>query len=99
MNRLPDGGSVTLTGGTFTSPLVGGSLGALVNAGLEGFVRNAAAESHHGVRLNLVSPGWIRETRVQMGFEDGTGTPAAEVAVRYLDCVQGDFTGRTIRVG
>ncbi len=40
LRHLPDGGSVTLTGGTFSAPLAGASLGALINAGFEGFVRN-----------------------------------------------------------
>jgi hypothetical protein len=44
LGALRDGGSITLTGGTFVTPLAGGSLGALVNDGLSGFVRNAAAE-------------------------------------------------------
>jgi NAD(P)-dependent dehydrogenase (short-subunit alcohol dehydrogenase family) len=93
---LPDGGSVTLTGGTFSVPLAGGSLGALINAGLEGFVRNAAAELPRGLRINLVSPGWIRETLTGMGADGATGTPAAEVARHYLACVDGKQTGEII---
>jgi len=37
-------------------------VGALIDAGLEGFVRNASAELPRGLRINLISPGWIRET-------------------------------------
>lgn len=96
MRRLRDNGSITLTGGTFPSPLAGGSLGALVNAGLEGFVRNAAAELPRGLRINLVSPGWIRETLVGMGLDGATGTPAKDVARRYLECVAGHGSGQTI---
>ncbi|WP_201760798.1 MULTISPECIES: SDR family oxidoreductase [unclassified Nonomuraea] len=48
LRHLRDGGSITLTGGTFAAPLPDGSLGALVNAGLEGFVRNAASECSAG---------------------------------------------------
>ncbi|MFG2072328.1 SDR family oxidoreductase [Nonomuraea maritima] len=54
LRHLRGGGSVVLTGGTFTAPLAGGSLGALVNAGLEGFVRNAAAELPRGLRINVI---------------------------------------------
>ncbi|MEV7286114.1 short chain dehydrogenase [Streptomyces sp. NPDC093252] len=88
-----EGGSVTLTGGTFAEPLPGGSLGALVNGGLEGFVRNAAAELPRGVRLNLVSPGWISETLESLGHDGSTGTPAAEVARAYVTAVEGDVRG------
>jgi hypothetical protein len=63
-HHLPDGGSITLTGGVFASPLPGGSRGALVNSGLEGFVRNAAAEMPRGVRHQ---PG---QSRVDPGNAD-----------------------------
>lgn len=98
LHHLRDNGSITLTGGTFAAPLPGGSLGALVNAALEGFVRNAAAELPRGLRINLISPGWIRESLVGMGADGAAGTPAAEVARRYLTCINGDQTGQTIVV-
>ncbi|WP_194918617.1 short chain dehydrogenase [Catenulispora rubra] len=93
---LGDNGSVTLTAGTFSSPLAGGSLGALVNAGLEGFVRNAAAELPRGLRINVVSPGWIRETLEGLGLDGAGGTAAAVVARSYVECVEGSGSGRTI---
>ncbi|MEO3767298.1 short chain dehydrogenase [Streptomyces sp. B8F3] len=97
MRRLPDGGSVTLTGGTFSAPLAGGSLGALVNSGLEGFVRNAAAEMPRNLRINLISPGWITETLESLGMDPADGTPAAEVARAYAEAVTGTAQGRTVR--
>jgi NAD(P)-dependent dehydrogenase (short-subunit alcohol dehydrogenase family) len=97
LRHLPDGGSVTLTGGTFSAPLAGGSLGALINSGLEGFVRNAAAELPRGLRLNLVSPGWISETLERMGADGSAGTPVAEVARAYVAAVEGTATGETVR--
>jgi len=98
LHYLRDNGSITLTAGTFAAPVPGGSLGALVNAGLEGFVRNAAAELPRGLRINVVSPGWIRETLVQMGADGRAGTPATEVASHYLACVNGEYTGHAITV-
>ncbi|WP_433889292.1 short chain dehydrogenase [Streptomyces sp. CA-111067] len=95
--RLRDGGSVTLTGGTFATPLPGGSLGALVNSALEGFVRNAAAELPRGLRLNLVSPGWISETLEALGEPAEGGTPAAEVARAYVRLVEGAARGEIAR--
>ncbi|GAB3162999.1 short chain dehydrogenase [Amycolatopsis stemonae] len=89
------GGSITLTGGTFAEPIPGSGLGALVNAGLEGFVRSAAAELPDGLRINVVSPGWIRETLEAMG-ETG-GTPVAVVAEAYRALVEGDANGTTVR--
>ncbi|WIX79950.1 short chain dehydrogenase [Amycolatopsis carbonis] len=96
LHRLRDNGSITLTGGTFAAPLAGGSLGALVNAGLAGFVRNAAAELPRGLRINVVSPGWVSETLAALGISDAVGTPAAEVARWYVGCVCGTSSGQTI---
>jgi len=97
VRHLRDGGSVTLTGGTFSAPLAGGSLGALINSGLEGFVRNAAGELPRNVRINLISPGWIKETLESMGMDSADGTPVAEVARAYVEAVEGTAQGRTIR--
>ncbi|MFE2042623.1 short chain dehydrogenase [Streptomyces sp. NPDC059477] len=97
LRHLRDGGSITLTGGTFTDPLEHGSLGALVNTGLEGFVRNASAELPRGLRINLISPGWIRETLEAMGLDGGAGTPVTEVARAYADAVEGTGQGRIWR--
>ncbi|MFE7132679.1 short chain dehydrogenase [Streptomyces sp. NPDC057638] len=97
VRHLRDGGSITLTGGTFAAPLADGSLGALINAGLEGFVRNAAAEMPRGLRINLISPGWIAETLAKLDMDPAGGTPAAEVARAYVAAVEGDARGRTLR--
>lgn len=97
LRRLRDGGSVTLTGGTFSAPLAGGSLGALINTGLEGFVRNAAGEVPRNLRINLISPGWIKETLESMGMDSAGGTPVAEVARAYVEAVEGTAQGQTIR--
>lgn len=97
VRRLRDGGSITLTGGTFSTPLAGGSLGALVNTGLEGFVRNAASELPRRLRINLISPGWIKETLESMGADGSEGTPVSEVARAYVTTVEGTAQGQTIR--
>jgi NAD(P)-dependent dehydrogenase (short-subunit alcohol dehydrogenase family) len=94
--HLRDGGSITLTGGTFVTPVAGGSLGALINGGLAGFVRNAASEMPRGIRINLVSPGWIRETLEAMGADGSAGTPASEVATAYAALVEGDASGQNL---
>jgi NAD(P)-dependent dehydrogenase (short-subunit alcohol dehydrogenase family) len=94
--RYLAGGSITLTGGTFTEPIPGSGVGALVNAGLEGFVRSAAAELPRGLRINVVSPGWISETLEVMGEDSSRGTPVAVVAEAYRRLVEGDAQGTTV---
>ena len=74
--RLREGGSVTLTGGRFDGVLPGGSVGALANAGLEAFVAQAAPELPRGIRVNVVSPGWVQETLDALGLQGPKGTPA-----------------------
>lgn len=94
--RLPDGGSVTLTAGKIPEDLRGGTFGVLTNAGLEAFIAAAARELPRGLRVNAVSPGWVRETLAALGEPDG-GTPAADVARSYVEAIENSaLSGRTL---
>ncbi|MGC7094158.1 SDR family oxidoreductase [Amycolatopsis lurida] len=87
VQHLPDGGSVTLTAGTFEAPTPGSAFGALTNSGLEAFVRVAAAELPRGLRANVVSPGWVNDD----------ATPAAVAAQAYVRAVEDPtLTGQTL---
>ncbi|NEE04411.1 short chain dehydrogenase [Phytoactinopolyspora halotolerans] len=97
LKRVNDRGSITLTSGAFDHPMPGSSFAALTNSGLEGFVWAAAAEMPRGVRLNVVSPGWVRETLQAMGEDGSRGIPAVEVARSYEAAVEGTVNGQTIR--
>lgn len=99
LTHVRDGGSITITSGRFVEPVPGSSLGYLVNAGLEAFVHAAAIEMPRGVRLNSVSPGWVRETLLALGMDPVAGTPVADVARVYVDAVEGRAHGRTLLVG
>lgn len=99
VRHLRDGGSITLTSGTFDRPIPGASFGALVNAGLEAFVRTAAAELPRGLRVNAVSPGWVSETLDALGMDGADGTPAADVARAYAEAVDGPAQGEILRPG
>jgi NAD(P)-dependent dehydrogenase (short-subunit alcohol dehydrogenase family) len=92
--QLRDGGSITLTSGTIPDTLRDAALGRLINAGIEAFVPAAARELPRGVRLNTVSPGWIRETLISLDMDPAPGTPLDEVAVCYLEAVEGSARGR-----
>lgn len=96
VDHLRDQGSVTLTSGTFDEPIAGSAAGALVNAGLEGFVRAAALEMPRGLRLNVVSPGWVAESLAAADMDTAEGTAAADVARAYLESVEGTAQGRTL---
>lgn len=97
LHHVRDGGSITLTGGKFAQPIPGSAAGALANDGLEAFVRHVAIELPRGLRINLVSPGWVRETLVKLGMDNCTdGTPACDVARAYVRCVEGTMQGQVI---
>ena len=94
---IQERGSFTLTSGVLArEPMPGSTAISLVNAGLEGFVRAAALEMTRGIRLNVVSPPWVRETLVAMGREGADSMPAALVATAYVTSVESDRHGEVI---
>lgn len=95
---LAENGSVTLTSGVLAQqPIPGSAAISLVNAGLEGFARAAALEAPRGIRVNVVSPGWVTETLQAMGWPPVPGAlPAAVVARSYVESVEGRMTGQVI---
>jgi NAD(P)-dependent dehydrogenase (short-subunit alcohol dehydrogenase family) len=97
---VTDRGSITLTSGILARhPSPGSAAVSLVNAGLEGFVRAAALEMRRGVRVNIVSPGWVTETLEALHMDPKQGTPAAVVALAYLQAMERTGTGQVIEVG
>jgi NAD(P)-dependent dehydrogenase (short-subunit alcohol dehydrogenase family) len=97
LKHLRDGGSVTVTSGVLAQkPMAGAAAISMVNSGLEGFTRGAALEALRGIRVNVVSPGWVTETLVAMKMDPSHGMPAAEVARAYVASVEGKLTGQTI---
>jgi NAD(P)-dependent dehydrogenase (short-subunit alcohol dehydrogenase family) len=99
VNHLRDGGSITLTSGEIPAATPGAAGGALVNAGLEAFVRAAPPDLDRGLRINAVSPGWVAETMDDLGMDAAQGTPAREVARAYVDAVEGRMQGEVLRPG
>ena len=91
---LNDGGSITLTTGILAmQPMRGAASISMVNAALEGFVRSAALEMPRRLRLNAVSPPWVKETMVKLGMDPTPGLAAATVANAYVAAVEGAQTG------
>jgi NAD(P)-dependent dehydrogenase (short-subunit alcohol dehydrogenase family) len=97
--HVRQGGSITLTTGVLAhQPIPGGATYSLVNGGVEAFVRAAALELPNGIRVNVVSPGWVAETLSAMGKDPSTGTPASEVAKAYVASLEGKESGKVIHV-
>ncbi len=96
-DAVTDKGSFTITTGMASRQATpGGAAFSLVNAGLEGFTRSAALDLPRELRINAVSPSWVRETLVAMKKDPAPGTPAAQVALSYVKAVEGSMTGQVL---
>ena len=92
-------GSFTLTSGVLSQePMKGSASISMVNAGLEGFVRAAVLETGDGIRLNVVSPIFVKETMEAMGMDSTHGMPAAKVALAYKESVESLRNGEILDV-
>jgi NAD(P)-dependent dehydrogenase (short-subunit alcohol dehydrogenase family) len=65
-----------------------------LNAAVDTFVKNTASLMPRGIRLNVVSPAPV----VEPGREGRGLVTAAETAKIYVKAVEGDFSGRVLRV-
>jgi NAD(P)-dependent dehydrogenase (short-subunit alcohol dehydrogenase family) len=73
-DHLRERGSITLTTGVLAMhPMPGSASISMVNAGLEGFVRAAALEMPRGLRINAVSPPWVKETLIKFSMDPTPG--------------------------
>jgi NAD(P)-dependent dehydrogenase (short-subunit alcohol dehydrogenase family) len=96
---INDQGSFTLTSGLLSQhPIPGSSSVSMVNAGLEGFVRAAALEMERGIRINVVSPIFVKETMEAMKMDSSQGMPAAKVALSYKISLESQRNGEVLDV-
>jgi len=96
-DHLRDGGSITLTTGILAMhPMPGSVSVSMVNAGLEGFVRAVALELPRNLRINAVSPPWVKETMVKLGMDPSPGLASADVAKAYVAAVEGSHQGKVL---
>lgn len=97
LGRVRDGGSFTLTTGNLSQdPQPESAIASMVGAGLESFARAAALELEGRYRVNVVSPGWVRETMEALGMDPSPGMPVAELAAHYVRAVEGHMTGQIL---
>lgn len=97
LHYIKDNGSFTLTSGVLSQqPMPGSASISMVNAGIEGFVRAAALEMPRGIRINVVSPPWVKETLEALGMDSSGGMPAERVAQAYRASVAGTRSGNVI---
>ena len=86
---------IIVVGATGTqSPPANASALALVNGALESFARGAAQDLPRGIRINTISPPFLKETAERMGMS--APLTAAENAKGYAAAVEGTATGQVI---
>ena len=99
LNYLRPGGVAVVTGGFLAyTPAPQTSMIAMVNAGLEGFIRAVALELTDGRRAMVVHPPWVRETAEAIGMDPTPWPTAATVAAAYTDAVHGTQNGAAVFV-
>lgn len=99
LEKMKSGGVFVLTGGTLAhDPWPGTSMAAMVNAGLEGFVKAAALDLGEEKRIAIVHPPLVKETAPLFGMDDAPWPPAAKVAESYLEAVQSPQSGQAFYV-
>ena len=99
LSKVRPGGVFILTGGIFAyNPWPKSSVIALVNAGLEGFVRGAALDLQDTHRIVIVHPPSVREWAIQMGMDGAPWPVAATVAEAYLMALESKITGQAVFV-
>jgi len=99
MDRVNEGGSITLTSGVLSRQPIPGSVAvSMANGALESFAKAAALEIGRGVRVNVVSPVFVKETMELMGMDPTPGVSAADTARAYKVAVESDVNGATLDV-
>jgi NAD(P)-dependent dehydrogenase (short-subunit alcohol dehydrogenase family) len=102
LKYIQAGGSFTLTSGILNhDPICLGSSAAMVNGGLNGFVKSAAIELPRGIRINVVSPTVLTESMDKYAnyFRGFVSVSVDQVALAYSKSVEGAQTGQIYRVG
>ncbi|WP_294228399.1 short chain dehydrogenase [uncultured Shimia sp.] len=90
------GGSITLTSGAAAqNPMPSTSAIAASCAAIEAFMRTAATEVEQ-VRLNVVSPIFVKESMALFGLPTESGLSAADTAKSYLAAVNGTMHGQVL---
>ena len=96
---VSDGGSIVLTSGVLAhNPIPGSAAVSMANGALESFVKAAALELGTKVRVNVVSPEFVKETMEMMGMDSTHGFSAADTAKAYLASIKTKESGATLDV-
>jgi len=97
IGQVRERGSFTLTSGDLSQkPAPGSAAVTMTGAAIEAFARAAAIDLQGRYRINVVSPGWVAESRVRAGLPPMPGIWAKDLAEHYVTLVEGDATGQVV---
>ncbi len=98
-NLVNEGGVILLTSGMLASEPMPGSVSiSAVNGALNSFVKAASLELGDKLRINAVSPIFVKETMDMMGMDSASGMSAADTAIAYETALEGTMSGEVIDV-
>lgn len=98
-NYLRDGGVILFTTGLLANePMPGTSATSAANGALNSYVKAVSLELGEKLRINAVSPVFVKETMEMMGMESTDGMSAADTAIAYKKALEGTMTGEVIDV-
>lgn len=96
---IREGGVVLLTSGMLAEePMPGSASVSAANGALNAFVKAAALELGDRLRINAVSPVFVKETMEMMGMDSTSGMSALDTAEAYRAGLEGTMSGEVIDV-
>lgn len=94
-----EGGVILLTSGMLANePMPGSASTSAANGALNSFVKAASLDLGNTLRINAVSPIFVKETMEMMGMDSSDGMSATDTAKAYQSALEGSMTGEVIDV-
>lgn len=100
-NYLNDKGSITLTTGILADePVNMTTSAAMVNGGIQSFVKAVSLELENGIRVNVVSADLVEDAyeKYKDYFPGNTPVPMNKVVDGYVKSVMGRINGEILRI-
>lgn len=88
-----DGFIIVTSGIASMNPIPGATTLSVACAAIEAFVRSAALEDTNGIRINAVSPAFVKETMELFGMDSSSGISARDTASVYKELIDTKANG------
>jgi NAD(P)-dependent dehydrogenase (short-subunit alcohol dehydrogenase family) len=98
---LNPNGSITLSTGILADdPVNMTSSAALVNGGINSFVRAVALELENGNRINAICADLVEDSfeKYKEYFPGNTPVPMNKIVDGYVKCIEGKINGRILKI-